>query len=90
VNGQEITLTPTEYSLLQHLAVNSDKVLTHSMLLQSVWGTEYSSEKEYLRVFVGRLRRKLEPDPNNPKYIKTIPGVGYHMSATAPNLPLPK
>ena len=80
VAGKEITLTPTEYSLLQHLAVNSDKVLTHTMILQSVWGNEYSSEKEYLRVFVGRLRRKLEPDQKNPKYIQTIPGVGYHLS----------
>jgi two-component system KDP operon response regulator KdpE len=83
VNGREITLTPTEFALLQHLAVNSDKVLTHNMLLQSVWGNEYSSEKEYLRVFVGRLRRKLEPDPKNPKYIQTIPGVGYHITTTA-------
>ncbi|MGD0779896.1 MAG: response regulator transcription factor [Dehalococcoidales bacterium] len=83
VNGKEITLTPTEFALLQHLAVNSDKVLTHNMLLQSVWGNEYSSEKEYLRVFVGRLRRKLEPDPKNPRYIQTIPGVGYHMATTA-------
>jgi two-component system KDP operon response regulator KdpE len=81
VDGQEITLTPTEYSLLQHLAVNCDKVLTHNMLLQSVWGNEYSSEKEYLRVFVGRLRRKLESDPKNPKYIQTIPGVGYHLAS---------
>lgn len=83
VNGKEITLTPTEFALLQHLAVNSDKVLTHNMLLQSVWGNEYSSEKEYLRVFVGRLRRKLEPDPKNPKYIQTIPGVGYHIATTS-------
>ena len=83
VNGKEITLTPTEFALLQHLAVNSDKVLTHNMLLQSVWGNEYSSEKEYLRVFVGRLRRKLEPDPKNPKYIQTIPGVGYHIATSA-------
>ena len=83
VNGKEITLTPTEFALLQHLAVNSDKVLTHNMLLQSVWGNEYSSEKEYLRVFVGRLRRKLEPDPKNPKYIQTIPGVGYHIATPA-------
>jgi two-component system, OmpR family, KDP operon response regulator KdpE len=82
VNSKEITLTPTEFALLQHLAVNSDKVLTHNMLLQSVWGNEYSSEKEYLRVFVGRLRRKLEPDPKNPRYIQTIPGVGYHMATT--------
>jgi two-component system, OmpR family, KDP operon response regulator KdpE len=89
VDGREITLTPTEYALLQHLAVNSDKVLTHSMLLQSVWGNEYSSEKEYLRVFVGRLRRKLEPDPKNPRYIQTIPGVGYHISST-PVSPTPE
>jgi two-component system KDP operon response regulator KdpE len=80
VNGREIALTPTEYSLLQQLAVNSDKVLTHTMLLQTVWGNEYSSEKEYLRVFVGRLRKKLEPNPKNPRYIQTIPGVGYHLS----------
>ena len=79
VKGKEITLTPTEYSLLQYLAVNSDKVLTHSMILQSVWGSEYCSEKEYLRVFIGRLRRKLEPDLKHPKYIQTIPGVGYHL-----------
>lgn len=82
VKGKEITLTPTEYSLLQQLAVNSDKVLTHSMLLHSVWGNEYSSEKEYLRVFVGRLRRKIEPDPKNPRYIHTIPGVGYHLATS--------
>jgi two-component system KDP operon response regulator KdpE len=83
VDEKEITLTPTEYSLLQHLAVNSGKVLTHTMILQSVWGNEYSSEKEYLRVFVGRLRRKLEPDPKNPRYIQTIPGVGYHMATAS-------
>jgi len=51
------------------------------MLLQSVWGNEYSSEKEYLRVFVGRLRKKIEPDPQNPRYILTTPGVGYHLAA---------
>ncbi len=84
VSGREVTLTPTEFALLQHLAVNSDKVLTHNMLLQSVWGNEYSSEKEYLRVFVGRLRRKLEPDAKNPKYIQTIPGVGYQISTSTP------
>src|SRR3989304_5779769 len=80
VDGKEVTLTPTEYSLLQHLAVDPDKVLTHRLLLQSVWGSEYSSEKESLRVFVGRLPRKLEPDPKSPKYIQTIPGVGYHLA----------
>jgi two-component system, OmpR family, KDP operon response regulator KdpE len=78
VGGREITLTPTEYAVLQHLAVNQNKVLTHSMLLQSVWGVEYTSEKEYLRVFIGRLRRKLEADPDKPVYIITDRGVGYH------------
>ncbi len=83
VDGEEVTLTPTEYSLLQHLAVNADKVLTHNMILQSVWGSEYSSEKEYLRVFVGRLRKKIEPDPKNPRYLVTMPGVGYHLAVAS-------
>ncbi len=79
VGGKEVKLTPTEFSVLQQLAVNADKVLTHTMLLQNVWGNGYRSEKEYLRVFVGRLRKKLEPDPLHPKYIMTTPGVGYHI-----------
>ncbi len=80
INGNVVKLTPVEYSVLQHLVINVNKVLTHSMLLQSVWGNEYSSEKEYLRVFIGRLRKKLESDPKNPKYIQTVPGVGYHFA----------
>jgi len=80
LNGNDVKLTPTEYSLLQHLVVNVDKVLTHSMLLQKVWGEEYYSGKEYLRVFIGRLRKKIEADPENPKYIVTVPGVGYHFA----------
>jgi len=83
IGGNEVKLTPVEYSVLQQLAINVNKVLTHSMLLQSVWGSEYSSEKEYLRVFVGRLRKKIEPDPKNPRYIQTIPGVGYHLAAAS-------
>ena len=83
IGDRAVELTPTEYSLLQHLAVNADKVLTHNMILQSVWGSEYNSEKEYLRVFVGRLRKKLEPDPKSPRYIQTIPGVGYHLDRAA-------
>ncbi|MFH0914554.1 MAG: response regulator transcription factor [Chloroflexota bacterium] len=78
--GGEVRLTPTEFSLLQLLATNSDKVLTHTMLLQKVWGPEYAAEKEYLRVFIGRLRKKIERDPENPRYILTIPGVGYHFA----------
>ncbi len=83
IGGNEVKLTPTEFSVLQQLAVNADKVLTHSMLLQNVWGNGYRSEKEYLRVFIGRLRKKLEPDPLHPKYIVTTPGVGYHLNAAA-------
>jgi len=83
VGGKEVKLTPTEYAVLQHLAVNTNKVLTHSMLLQGVWGSEYSSEKEYLRVFVGRLRKKIESDYKNPRYILTVPGVGYHLGVAS-------
>lgn len=81
VADHEIKLTPTEYSLLQELALNSEKVLTHTTLLNKVWGPEYGQEREYLRVFVGRLRKKLEPDPRKPNYIVTIPWVGYKLSS---------
>ena len=80
--GREIKLTPTEYNLLQELVLNANKVLTHNMLLGRVWGPEYGEEREYLRVFIGRLRRLLEPDPENPKHILTIPGVGYQFKTT--------
>ncbi len=83
VAGGEVRLTPTEYNLLQELVVNAGKVLTHAHLLNKVWGLEYGEEREYLRVFIGRLRKELEPDPENPKYIITIPGVGYQFEATA-------
>jgi len=75
--GEDVKLTPTEYALLQELAVNSGKVLTHTHLLHKVWGPEYRDEREYLHVFVRRLRSKLEPDPNSPIYILTVSGVGY-------------
>ncbi len=77
VAGKEVRLTPTEYSLLQELALNAGKVLTHSHLLSRVWGAEYREDKEYLHVFVRRLRGKIEPDHANPKYIHTVSGVGY-------------
>jgi len=77
VAGEEVRLTPTEYSLLQEFVLNEGKVLTHAHLLNKVWGPEYGGEREYLHVFVGRLRAKLELDPTNPRYIRTVPGVGY-------------
>ncbi len=76
-DGEEVKLTPTEYSVLQELALNAGKVLTHSHLLNRVWGLEYREEREYVHVFIRRLRAKLEPDPTEPEYITTVPGVGY-------------
>jgi len=77
VAGKEIKLTPTEYSLLQELALNAGKVLTHTHLLNKVWGMEYREEREYLRVFIRRLRREIERDPTEPQYIINVPAVGY-------------
>jgi two-component system KDP operon response regulator KdpE len=78
-NGEEVRLTRTEYDLLRALAVNTNKVMTHRQLLQSVWGPEYGEEAEYLRTFVKQLRRKLEDDPSRPVVLLTEPGVGYRM-----------
>ncbi len=77
VAGREVKLTPTEFGLLQELTLNAGKVLTHTHLLQKVWGPEYRDEKEYLHEFVRRLRSKLEPDKENPGYIVSVPGIGY-------------
>jgi DNA-binding winged helix-turn-helix (wHTH) protein len=79
---KEVVLTPTEYSLLKELVLNAGKVLPYSHLLGRVWGPEYKQEKEYLHVFVSHLRAKLESDPAKPRYIITIPGVGYQFKAT--------
>jgi len=83
VANNEVRLTPTEYTLLQEFVLNAGKVLTHTYLLNRVWGPEYRDEREYLHVFVRRLRAKLEPDPANPRYILTVPGVGYQFKDTA-------
>ncbi len=79
VSGREVHLTPTEYDLLKALASHPDKVLTDRMLLQQVWGVEYGSEDHYLHVYVARLRKKLEADPQNPRFLITEPGVGYRL-----------
>jgi two-component system, OmpR family, KDP operon response regulator KdpE len=84
LNGDPVTLTPIEYKLLYHLVRNAGSVLRHSTLLAKVWGREYTEETDYLRVYVRRLRRKLEEDPEQPLLILTERGVGYrfrHVSA---------
>lgn len=78
-NGVIINLTSTEYALLKLLAINQNKVLTHSQILDKIWGNSFSDETQYLRVFIGQLRKKIEDNTTNPKFIKTISGVGYIM-----------
>jgi len=81
VNGQDVKLTPTEYDLLKVLIKNSGKIMTRQMLLKEVWGTGYSAEAHYLHVYIGQLRRKIEPDPAQPRFILTISGVGYRFNS---------
>lgn len=75
-----IALTPNEYEILRLLLQNAGKVLTHHQLLRQVWGTAYESEMHILRVNISNLRRKIEPDPARPTYIRTEPGVGYRLA----------
>ncbi|MBZ4654958.1 MAG: Osmosensitive channel His kinase sensor [Peptococcaceae bacterium] len=79
VEGREVKLTPTEYDILKNLALHAGRVLTHRQLLRTIWGADYQDEAHYLRVYIGQLRRKIEPDPTRPKYIITEPGVGYRL-----------
>jgi two-component system KDP operon response regulator KdpE len=77
LRGEPVPLTVTEYKLLYHLVRNAGRVLPHATLLAKVWGREYRDEIEYVRVYIRRLRRKLEDDPDNPYYILTERGIGY-------------
>ncbi|MFY9584834.1 MAG: response regulator transcription factor [Candidatus Acidiferrales bacterium] len=77
VKGQPVRLTPKEFDLLRLLVANKGKALAHRRLLQAVWGPDYGDETEYLRVFINQLRKKIEPDPRRPRYIRTEPWVGY-------------
>src|SRR5690242_5256848 len=81
LRGVEVRLSPIEFALLEQLITNVGKVITHRMLLQSIWGPEYGGEAEYLRVYINRLRHKLESDPTSPHYLLTEPGVGYRFVA---------
>ncbi len=75
--GNEIRLTPTEFRLLRELVIGAGQTLSYKHLLGKIWGPEYKTEREYLHVYIGHLRAKVEPDPRNPTYIVSIPGVGY-------------
>jgi two-component system KDP operon response regulator KdpE len=77
VRGRDVHLTPKEYDLLVFFVRNAGKVLTHRTLLGAVWGGNYTEQGEYLRVFVGQLRKKIEIDPSAPRFILTEPWVGY-------------
>jgi len=79
-DGGDVRLTPTEWQLLEVLVRNADRLVTQRQLLQEVWGPEYQTEGNYLRVYVAQLRRKLEPDPSRPRHLLTEPGMGYRFS----------
>jgi len=80
VAGTEIHLTPTEYDLLKILVANAGKVVTHRHMLTSIWGNNGQEYAQYLRIYISQLRKKIERDPNQPKYILTEPGVGYRLA----------
>jgi two-component system KDP operon response regulator KdpE len=80
-DGEEIHLTPIEFAILAHLAQYPGRLVTHTDLLRAVWGPEYANETNYLRVHITHLRKKIEPDPANPSYVTTEPGVGYRFNS---------
>lgn len=77
LNDKPVALSRTEWRLLEQLALHAGRILVHEELLSKVWGPEYRDDVQYLRVWISRLRQKLEPTPSEPKYIKTVPGIGY-------------
>jgi len=81
VDGVEVSLTRREFEVLAYLARNAGKILLHRQILQAVWGGQYGEESDYVWTFVQRIRRKIEPDRANPRYVLTEPGVGYRMPA---------
>lgn len=85
--GAELHLTPTQYDLLRLLVVNAERVLTQRQMLREVWGPGYEDDAQTLRVFIGQLRRKIEPDPTQPLYIRTEIGVGYRFHVPSDELP---
>ncbi len=80
VNEKNVRLTPKEFELLRHLVSRAGKPVPHRELLQAVWGPDYGDETDYLRVFINHLRKKIEPDPAQPKYVLTEPWIGYRFA----------
>jgi two-component system KDP operon response regulator KdpE len=83
VGGEPVKLTPIEYNLLFHLVRNAGRVLPHKTLLSKVWGEEYGSDLTSLKVYIRRLRQKIEKDPDNPRHIVTERGIGYRFVKTS-------
>jgi len=83
VNGEKVKLTPIEFSLLAQLLENAGRILTHRQILEKVWGWEYIDDIDYVRIYISHLRQKIEPEPNQPKYIMTESGVGYFFQKAA-------
>jgi two-component system KDP operon response regulator KdpE len=77
VNGEKLKLTPREFRLLALLIENAGRVMTHQQVLENVWGWEYLDDVDYVRIYVSHVRQKIEPDPSQPRYVLTEPGVGY-------------
>jgi two-component system, OmpR family, KDP operon response regulator KdpE len=86
-HGEEVHLTPTEWSILEVLARHPGRLITQRQLLQQVWGPSYERETNYLRVYLAQLRRKLEPEPARPRYLITEPGMGYRFEPAEPAEP---
>ncbi|MDP9128468.1 MAG: response regulator transcription factor [Pseudomonadota bacterium] len=87
INGEKVALTPKEYKLLRFFMINRGRMLTHKQILSEVWGTSHAEDTQYLRVYVGQVREKLESNPASPKLIVTEPGVGYRMEVVQTDVP---
>ena len=82
-DGATVHLTAKEFKLLHYLIEHAGEVVSHRRLLQAVWGPDYGNEVEYLRVFINQVRKKIEPDPQNPRYLLTEPSMGYRLAMTS-------
>lgn len=86
LGNEKASLTPKEYELLRYFMVNRGKMLTHKQILKEIWGPAHGEDTQYVRVYIGQLREKLEANPAEPKLIVTEPGIGYRMEALPPQL----